>query len=75
MTEVIKSLVSNDGQRRLQIMRKGDRYTATDEVQTTDRVGELCWTPAWPSRVAGLNTDTAELAETEARARLNWLGL
>lgn len=71
-SEVVKSLISDDGQRRLQIVRKGDTYTAIDDVRTADLAGDPCWTPAWPSAVAGLITDSAELAESEARIRLNW---
>lgn len=70
---VVKTILSDDGDHRLQILADGDIFRASEDARATTYDGEQCWTPAWPSGVYGMIADTAEIAEAEARARIPWL--
>jgi hypothetical protein len=69
-----KTMLSADGERRLQIYQRGDGlFSFTEDKKTEGFDGEPCWTPVWPSRTP--ICDSAETAEREALAwtQINWL--
>ena len=70
--QVLKTLISADGEHRVQIFKRADGlFGFSEDVRADDADGERCWIP-WPSpsSICG----SAEIAEAEARARIDWLG-
>jgi hypothetical protein len=66
--EVVKTLWRSDRKRSVEIVRRGDFYTFTEQGEDFD-LGETYWTLL---SGGGLH-DTSESAEATARAEVPWL--
>jgi hypothetical protein len=70
--DVVKTFLSLDGQRRVEIVRRHDGFFSFEEDQWTSEFGNSYWVPATHHGVVSI-CDSAETAEREARARIDWL--
>jgi hypothetical protein len=70
--EVVKTFVSLDGRRRVEIVRRHDGFFSFEEDEWTSEFKKPCWVPAAHHGVVSI-FDSAETAEREARARVDWL--
>jgi hypothetical protein len=70
---LVKTVVSNDGQRRLDIYRRADGlFEASEEMTIAGANGELYWTTADPTHFRQFTCDSAEHAEREGLGRVDW---
>jgi hypothetical protein len=73
MRAIVKTLVSPDGKRRVQIYQREDGLFAfVEEKRVSDRDGEARWRP-YPFFAA--HCDSVEASEQQARAAIGWVGL
>jgi hypothetical protein len=73
MRAIVKTLVSPDGKRRVQIYQGEDgRFAFVEERRLSDRDGEPRWRP-YPFFAAFC--DSPEASEQQARAAIGWVGL
>jgi hypothetical protein len=71
-TRIIKTMVRPDGERRVEIVQRDDGlFSFAEDMRALTYDGDPCWTSAWPSPSPIF--DSAETAEAEARARIDWL--
>jgi hypothetical protein len=69
---IVKTLFRGDGERRVEIYERDDGlFSFTEDMRALTYDGEPCWTPVWPS--PSPICDSAETAESEALARVDWL--
>jgi hypothetical protein len=72
VNRVLRSWISADGQRRLQLIERDDGYFSfSAEERALNAHSQPCWTPIWPHDYP--ICETAEIAEREAVARVDWL--
>ena len=62
MDSVVKVLMSRDGKRKVEIFRAADGTYGFEELYFSEEPRERCWIAA-----------DAEIAEREARGRVEWL--
>jgi hypothetical protein len=70
--DVVKTFVSRDGQRRVEIVKRHGGFFSFEEDQWTSEFGKPYWVPAAHHGVVSI-CDSAETTEREARARIDWL--
>lgn len=68
---VIKTLYSEDRNRRVDIIARHDGAFTFEELRFSWHPREMCWLLVGPSHLPLIAT--AEQAETEARGRVSWL--
>src|SRR5262245_6541667 len=71
MKAIVKELLSPDGKRKLQVFRRDDGSFGFESLQFSDEPLEMCWIPH--GRLSECFAPTAEIAEREARGRVDWL--
>ena len=71
MRSVVKELVARDGKRKIEIFRRRDGSFGWESQRFSDDPLELCWIPQ--GRFSECFAATVEIAEREARGRVDWL--
>jgi hypothetical protein len=71
MKAAVKELMSQDGTRKVQIFRRDDGSFGFESWRFSDEPLEGCWIP--DGRYAEHVAPTQEIAEREARSRVDWL--
>ena len=69
---MVKTFVSPDGQRRVKSLGATMAYSRFCEDEWTTEFKKPCWVPAAHHGLVTI-CDSAETAEREARARIDWL--
>ena len=69
--KVVQSISDSSGLRRVDIIERADGSFGFEEWYFSRPPDEKCWVPA--NRQMITFTDSAESAEREARARVEWL--
>jgi hypothetical protein len=68
---IVKELVAPDGKRKLLVFRRDDGSFGFESLRFSDEPLEMCWIPH--ARFSECFAPTAEIAECEARDRVDWL--
>lgn len=71
MKIIVKELVAPDGRRKVQIFRRDDGSFGFEVLRFSELPGERCWIPH--GRFSEFFAPNAEIAEREARGRIDWL--
>ena len=71
MASIVKELVARDGKRQVRIFRREDGTFGFESLRFSEDPLELCWIPH--GRFSLCIAASEEMAEREARARVDWL--
>jgi hypothetical protein len=71
MKTLINELIAPDGKWKVQIFRRDDGTFGFESLRWSEEPFEMCWIPC--GRYSECFTPTAEIAEREARGRVDWL--
>jgi hypothetical protein len=71
MNTIVKEFVAPDGKRKLQVFRRDDGSFGFESLRFSEEPLEMCWIPHGP--FSECFAPTAEIAEDEARGRVDWL--
>jgi hypothetical protein len=71
MKALIKELLAPDGKWKVQIFRRDDGTFGFESLRFSEEPLEMCWIPH--GRYSECFARTAEVAEREARGRVDWL--
>jgi hypothetical protein len=72
MRTIVKELVAPEGKRKVQIHRRDDGSFGFEALRFSEDPLERCWVPH--GRFSECIAPSAEIAEREARGRVDWLG-
>ena len=68
---IVKEFVGADGKRKLQVFRRDDGSFGFESLRFSEEPLEMCWIP--DGRFSECFAPTADVAELEARGRIDWL--
>ena len=71
MDSIVKELTARDGKRKVRIFRREDRSFGFEALRFSDEPLEMCWIP--DGRFSACVAESQEVAEREARGRVDWL--
>lgn len=73
MDEVIKEIIDTTGKRKVEIFKRNDGSFGFESWQFSDEPLENCWIPYGYGRSSACFAADQEIAEREARGRVDWL--
>jgi len=68
---IVKELIATDGKRKVQVFRRDDGSCGYESLRFGEEPLEIGWIPC--GRFSEYIVPTSEIAEREARGRINWL--
>lgn len=71
MMTIVNELVAPDGKRKVQVFRRDDGSFGFESLRFSEEPLEMCWIPH--GRFSECFAPTADIAEREARGRVDWL--
>jgi hypothetical protein len=71
MASIVEELVARDGKRKVQVFRRADGTFGFESLRFSEDPQEMSWVPQ--GRLSLCIAVSAEVAEREARARVDWL--
>ena len=70
-TQILKTIISADGNRKVEIFRRSDGTFGFEELKWLDDPREHCWVPFGKYSIAVI--DTLEHALREVEGRVSWV--
>ena len=71
MKQIVKELLAPDGTRKVQVFQRDDGSFGFESLRFSDHPLEMSWIPH--GRFSECFAPSAEIAEHEARSRVDWL--
>jgi hypothetical protein len=72
MKTIVRELVAPDGKRKVRIFQRDDGSFGFESLRFSEDPPDMCWIPH--GRFSECIAPSEEIAEREARGRVDWLG-